>query len=72
MPKGQTRFPVQPWANSSLLLQLQGDGDYEGAAKLVKEKGVIGEQLQAALDRLTEKGIPVDIVFEQGVDVLGL
>ena len=48
------------------------DGDYEGAARLVREKGVIGEQLQAELDRLTAKGIPVDIVFEQGVDVLGL
>ena len=57
---------------SSLLLQLQGDGDYAGAAQLVKEKGVIGRQLQAELDRLSEKGIPVDIVFEQGVDVLGL
>ncbi len=30
---------------SALLLTLQGDGDYEGASKLVKEKGVIGEQL---------------------------
>lgn len=57
---------------SSLLLQLQGDGNYAGAAQLVKEKGVIGGQLQAELDRLRDKGIPVDIVFEQGVDVLGL
>jgi hypothetical protein len=66
------RFRAATKKLSSLLLQLQGDGDYEGAAKLVREKGVIGEQLQAELDRLTERGIPVDIVFEQGVDVLGL
>ena len=57
---------------STLLLTLQGDGNYDGAAKLVKEKGVIGSQLQAELDRLSEKGIPVDVVFKQGVDVLGL
>ncbi|MGI9471711.1 MAG: dipeptidyl-peptidase 3 family protein [Rubripirellula sp.] len=57
---------------SSLLLQLQGEGDYAGATQLVSEKGVIGPQLQAELDRLTENGIPVDVVFRQGVKVLGL
>jgi len=66
------RFRVATRDLSSLLLRLQGDGDYEGAARLVNEQGVIGEQLQAELDRLSEEGIPVDIVFEQGVDVLGL
>ncbi|MEM8889680.1 MAG: Zn-dependent hydrolase [Bacteroidota bacterium] len=59
-------------ALSTLILQLQGDGDQEGVVKLLDEKGVIGEQLQADLDRLGDAGIPVDIVFEQGVDVLGL
>lgn len=57
---------------SSLLLQIQGDGDYQRASRLVREKGVIGPVLQSELDRLSEKGIPVDVVFEQGVDVLGL
>ncbi len=57
---------------SQLILKLQGDGDYDGVAALVKEKGVIGEQLQADLDRLSAKGIPVDVVFRQGVEVLGL
>ncbi len=57
---------------SLLLLTLQGDGDYDGAAALINEKGVIGPALQADLDRLATAGIPVDIVFEQGVDVLGL
>ena len=36
-----------------------------------KKKAVIGAQLQAELDRLSDKGIPVDVVFQQGVDVLG-
>ena len=59
-------------ALSEDILTIQGDGDYEGAAALVKEKAVIGEDLQGDLDRLSELGIPVDIVFNQGVDVLGL
>jgi hypothetical protein len=57
---------------SAKLLTLQGDGDYDGAADLVRTQGVIGPQLQAELDRLSERGIPVDVVFEQGADVLGL
>lgn len=57
---------------STLILTLQGDGDYAGVDKLVKEKGVIGAELQSDLDKLKEKNIPVDIVFEQGKEVLGL
>ncbi len=57
---------------SSLILTLQGDGDFEGVSKLVKEKGNIPLELQKDLDRLTAKNIPVDIIFEQGVRVLGL
>lgn len=57
---------------SRLLLTLQGDGDYEGAVKLTNESGVISEQLQADLDRLTQASIPVDITFQQGAAVLGL
>ncbi len=59
-------------ALSSLLLTLQGDGDYDGAVRLTADKGVIGEQLQQDLQRLTEASIPGDITFKQGVDVLGL
>ena len=57
---------------SRLLLTLQGDGDYAGALELTNSKGVIGRQLQADLDRLTQAEIPVDIVFNQGVAELGL
>jgi len=59
-------------ALSRKLLILQGDGDYEGAVELTATKGVIGEQLQADLNRLTQASIPVDITFNQGVSVLGL
>ncbi|WP_196138496.1 Zn-dependent hydrolase [Aliikangiella sp. G2MR2-5] len=57
---------------TNLLLTLQGNGDYEGAKKLLETKGVITADLQAELDKLTEANIPVDIIFEQGKAVLGL
>lgn len=57
---------------SNLILTLQGNGDYDGVSKLVKEKGKIGSQLQKDLDRLSEKNIPIDVVFDQGTKALGL
>ncbi|WP_115869957.1 dipeptidyl-peptidase 3 family protein [Marinoscillum furvescens] len=57
-------------ALSEKILTLQGDGDYEGVDLLVKEMGLIGPELRADLLKL--EAIPVDIVFEQGVEVLGL
>jgi hypothetical protein len=57
---------------SSLILTLQANGDKAGVEKLAKEKGIIKPDLQTDLNKLKQKGIPVDIVFEQGVDVLGL
>jgi hypothetical protein len=57
---------------SGVLLKLQGDGDYAGVQKLTKELGVIRPQLQADLDRLSNRAIPVDVAFTQGKAVLGL
>ena len=57
---------------SELILRLQGDGDYEGVTKLMEEKGKIFPQLQEDLDRLKDAGIPVDVTFTQGKEVLGL
>jgi hypothetical protein len=57
---------------SQMILTLQGDGDYQGVASLVNTQGKIDAQLQADLDRLQQAGIPVDVVFEQGTEVLGL
>lgn len=53
------------------ILLIQGDGDYQAAARLVEEKGFIRDELQADLDRLKELSIPVDIVFNQGPQLLG-
>jgi len=57
-------------ALSELILTLQGDGDYEGVDRLMTEKGMVPPDLQADLDRLDDLGIPRDIIFEQGVEVL--
>lgn len=57
---------------SRLIITLQGNGDKAAVEKIQREKAIIGSELQADLDRLTQKKIPVDIVFDQGVDVLGV
>jgi hypothetical protein len=54
------------------ILTLQGDGDYAGAASWIAEKGRIGADLQADLNRLEAASIPVDVVFEQGAEAMGL
>ncbi len=58
-------------ALSEKILRFQGDGDYAGVAAFVAQYAQVGPELQADLDRLSEAGIPVDIVFEQGLSVLG-
>jgi hypothetical protein len=57
---------------AATLLTLQGDGDYDGAVGLTDELGVIRPELAGDLARLSDAGIPVDIVFKQGPDTLGL
>jgi hypothetical protein len=57
---------------SNLILTLQGNGDKAAVEKARKENALISPDLQSDLDRLSKKGIPVDIIFEQGADVLGV
>jgi hypothetical protein len=57
---------------SSLILKLQGDGNKTKVLEIMANDGIIKEGLQKDLDRLSKANIPVDIVFEQGLDVLGL
>ena len=56
---------------SEKILTLQGNGDKAGVAQLVSGYAVVGEQLQKDLDLLQTKNIPVDIVFDQGIETLG-
>lgn len=53
---------------SAKILKLQGDGDYDGVAAFVKEMGSLDPLLESDLARLSSAGIPVDVVFEQGLD----
>lgn len=59
-------------ALSAKILTLQGDGDRAGAQAMLDQYGKVGPQLQGDLDRIAKKHIPVDVVFKQGKDVLGL
>lgn len=54
------------------ILMAQGDGNYELVKDWIATEGVVKEQLQLDLDRIMEKGIPVDVYFEMGPQVLGL
>jgi hypothetical protein len=54
------------------ILMAQGNGEYDMVKEWISTDGVIKPQLQADLDRITEKGIPVDIYFEMGPQMLGL
>ena len=57
---------------SALILKLQGDGDLEGVKALMEKDGSIKPEMQKDLDRLKAAKIPVDVVFQQGLEVLGL
>ncbi|WP_299599545.1 Zn-dependent hydrolase [uncultured Microbulbifer sp.] len=57
---------------SNLILTIQGDGDYKKSKDLLDNMGVVGSELQADLDRLSEASIPVDVTFIQGKEVLGI
>ena len=64
------KLAVNAWAEK--ILVFQGNGDYDGALAYLKDNATIKEQLQKELDALKTANIPVDIIFEQGKEVLGL
>ncbi|MFO7878568.1 MAG: dipeptidyl-peptidase 3 family protein [Bacteroidota bacterium] len=57
---------------SGMIIETQGDGNYDFAKNWIEEKAVVGEDLQSDLNRVNEAGIAKDIVFDQGKDVLGI
>ncbi|WP_243042132.1 dipeptidyl-peptidase 3 family protein [Dyella sedimenti] len=59
-------------ALSAKLLTIQGDGDYAAAKRLTDSMGNVSPTLAGDLKRLDQASIPVDVTFEQGLDVLGL
>ena len=57
---------------SALILKVEGDGDFEFASRYSEEHGVIRPTLQKELDMINQAGIPRDVRYKQGKDVLGL
>jgi hypothetical protein len=57
---------------SAKLLTVQGDGDYAEAKRMTESLGVIKPELASDLAKLKDAKIPVDVRFEQGLNVLGL
>jgi len=55
---------------SEKILTIQGDGDYDAAKAMMERLGRLDEHLKSDLARIAAKGIPTDIIFEQGMSVL--
>jgi hypothetical protein len=60
------KFQAGMNALSEKILTLQGNGDYDGVGAYQQQYGTISPELQSDLSRLKTRGIPVDIVFDQG------
>ncbi|MDO5656687.1 MAG: Zn-dependent hydrolase [Flavobacteriaceae bacterium] len=72
-PDGSYRVNFENMENamnnlSQLILELQGNGDYNAVDKLLNQKGIIPVDLQKDLNKLNH--IPVDVVFNQGLHFL--
>lgn len=65
---GKAKEAMNGWA--ALILQTQGDGNVEFATKYRAENGGISPALQADLEKINGAGIPRDITFIQGADIL--
>ena len=65
---GKAKEALNGWA--ALILQTQGDRNVEFATKYRAENGGITPALQADLDKINGAGIPRDITFIQGADIL--
>ncbi len=60
-------IPLAVEGLSGTILLLQGEGNYDSVANLMGHLGQMDAELTADVGRLQEAGIPIDIVFEQGL-----
>jgi hypothetical protein len=58
-------------ALATKIITLQGDGDYAGVGNFNDQYGKITPETQKDLARLASLGVPVDVIFDQGVSVAG-
>lgn len=54
------------------LLKLQGDGDVVGVQKMLLDRATVSADLKSDLLVLSTANIPVDLIFDQGIETLGL
>ncbi|MBM4158443.1 MAG: Zn-dependent hydrolase [Ignavibacteria bacterium] len=52
------------------IIKIQGDGDYDAAKALVEKDGFIKDELKSDLQKINDAKVPVDIVFNMGLDYL--
>ncbi len=64
------RTALEGWA--ALVLKTEGDGDYDVAKAYAEKNGKVRPDLAKDLKAIEKANIPVDIVYEQGLKVLGL
>ena len=57
---------------SAMLLEFEGNGDYNAAKSYLESNGRISDVLRSDIERLKSARIPLDIVYDQGTDVLGI
>lgn len=55
-----------------IIFSLQGSGNYNEAKKFIEENSNFPEELKRMIKVINNKNIPVDLVFKQGKNVLGL
>jgi hypothetical protein len=55
---------------SKLVIEIQGNGDYDAANRLINEKGFIHDELLQNLYRIQRAKVPKDLVYDQGEKVI--
>jgi len=55
---------------AQMVLEIQGNGDYAAADKLIKDKGYIRNELLQDLYRIQRAKIPKDLTYDQGEKVI--
>ncbi len=54
------------------IILIQGNGDYAAASNFVKKYSQIDSEMQETLENIKKVHIPVDLIFQQGTEVLGI
>ena len=65
------RVPSAVEEMAARILTLQGDGDYAGVVSWY-QSATTGSNGRRDIDRIQAQRIPIDVIYEQGLQVLGL